>query len=556
MQKISSLVKLFSYLLAFIGIWLSIFLADIALSKKSLELGMENEIKTVSSLLAMALDKNTPMIDILMTANKVLDKSVIQELYFKVGEESKELLNIMLITDSDQLIDAIQRFTVVEIANKVVETTSLNTEKTSKKITIFNSSDEMIFSNNWISVDFESLYKTPNSYLTGSLLGIFSPEDPIKPIEFKNSCKAASSPIIFKKKSDPPFYDFTNDRRVVCKDIVSDENEKLGYVVFEDSYYQASFWQHLFKPGYALPFILLSTIFLLLMEIKDSAIRRQTKEIRKYTEELGNKKSVLTGTSPVPLTLNVDKRFRILAKSIRRLRNRLEHKDMLELDLQSIAHQLKGKLGDVAGKIENQKGGSSPLSTEETLNNISTKISKVRKLLDKLLDVAHLNTKDKLDTNERINLLELFKKSEKIHEKSLKEKNLHWRESIDYNISIDGDSSLLLEAFGNLIQNAIDHSPKGKTIEIQISENSESIIVKILNDGPAVSDEITRKIENNELVTSKINSNSLGCGLGIRWAKTVFQLHNGEFQLSSRHFRGGASALVTFATRFKKNTNK
>ena len=404
-------------------------------------------------------------------------------------------------------------------------------------------------------MDFDNLYKTPDIYSTRGLLDIFLPEEPIKPIEFKNSCIAADSPIVFKKKFDS-FYDFTNDKRVVCKNFVYDENTEFGFVVLEDSYYQAPFWQHLFKPGYALPFILLSTIFLLLMEIKDSAIRRQTNEIRKYTEELGNKKSVITGTPPVPLTLNVDKRFRILAKSIRRLRNRLEHKDMLELDLQSIAHQLKGKLGDVAGKIENQKGGSSPLSTEETLNNISTKISKVRKLLDKLLDVAHLNTKVKLDTNERINLLELFKKSEKIHEKSLKEKNLHWRESIDYNISIDGDSSLLLEAFGNLIQNAIDHSPKGKTIEIQISENSESIIVKILNDGPAVSDEITRKIENNELVTSKINSNSLGCGLGIRWAKTVFQLHNGEFQLSSRHFRGGASALVTFATRFKKNTNK
>ncbi len=137
MQKISSLVKLFSYLLAFIGIWISIFLADIALSKKSLELGMKNEIKTVSSLLAMAMDKNTPMIDILTTANKVLDKSVIQELYFEVGEESKKLLNTLaLMTDPDQAGSAIQRFTVVAIAKRIAR---------GKEFAILDSSGGLIF---------------------------------------------------------------------------------------------------------------------------------------------------------------------------------------------------------------------------------------------------------------------------------------------------------------------------------------------------------------------------------------------------------------------------
>jgi len=542
----TKITKYFSYTFALLGIWFSIFFSDVSLSKKSLEQGMENEIKTVSSLLAMALDKTTPMTDILTTANKVLDKSVMQELYFESSKESKKILNTMLLTDSGEFADVIQRFTVVEIAKKVAETTSLNMEKTNKKIAIFNGADEIIFPNNWVSVDFESLYKSSDSYSMSNLLSAFLPEDPVKPIEFHSSCKAASSPIVFKKKSSPPFYDFANDRRVVCKDIVSDKNERLGYVVLEDSYYQAPFWSHLLKKSYLLPFVLLGIIFLLLIEAKNTAVRYQIKQLSSFIVELGRVRSVYA-TPVVPPQLKIDQGFRTLAKSIRRLRKKLEHKETLEIDLHNIAHQLDNNLGSATGDIENYKAGIT--NAEEALESSGAKIGRVKTLLERLLDIAHLNATKKSDYKDSVDLSDVISTVISDYNSQIKEKSLIIRSQLTSGVIILGDYTLLVSAFSNIFHNAIKHSPHAGEIEFQIKCTNHNIQVLILDSGVGLSESTFDRIENNEMFSNQHPSiKEKGHGLGIRHSKAVFQLHNAEFTISNRHFKAGASASVRFYT--------
>jgi signal transduction histidine kinase len=88
---------------------------------------------------------------------------------------------------------------------------------------------------------------------------------------------------------------------------------------------------------------------------------------------------------------------------------------------------------------------------------------------------------------------------------------------------------LLKSAIFNLIDNAIDYSPAGETVDVFVSHTEGRFLINVKDNGPGIPDEFLPKLflrfSRNEPNKRK------GSGIGLSITKKIVELHNGEIRL-------------------------
>lgn len=119
--------------------------------------------------------------------------------------------------------------------------------------------------------------------------------------------------------------------------------------------------------------------------------------------------------------------------------------------------------------------------------------------------------------------------------------------SVDGEMSLWGDRSLLRQLFGNLLENALKYNRPGGSITLAASESSGRAIVDIANSGEGIPPERQRLLFQRFYTTS---SRQAGHGLGLNIAREIASLHGGSLVLE----RSGADRTefrVTLPSRQK-----
>lgn len=105
---------------------------------------------------------------------------------------------------------------------------------------------------------------------------------------------------------------------------------------------------------------------------------------------------------------------------------------------------------------------------------------------------------------------------------------------------IKGNSSALLGAFSNLINNAIEASKSDCLVRISLCRDGNEIKVSIDDNGPGVADEQLKK-----MLEPFYTTKSTGTGLGLPVVKSVITAHGGTINLA-RSEMGGLSINMEF----------
>ncbi|HQS58798.1 MAG: hypothetical protein B7Y56_10550 [Gallionellales bacterium 35-53-114] len=111
--------------------------------------------------------------------------------------------------------------------------------------------------------------------------------------------------------------------------------------------------------------------------------------------------------------------------------------------------------------------------------------------------------------------------------------------------SITADRILLQRAVGNLVSNAVHHSPPNSEVHADIILNVTSVELRVSNQGPGISTEhIDRVFDRFYRINSKRQSDS-GAGLGLALVKSIMQLHGGHVSVESE-----INKITTFTLHF------
>ncbi|MFP6797984.1 MAG: sensor histidine kinase, partial [Pseudomonas sp.] len=102
----------------------------------------------------------------------------------------------------------------------------------------------------------------------------------------------------------------------------------------------------------------------------------------------------------------------------------------------------------------------------------------------------------------------------------------------DYHLLADGPSlGTLLQ---NLVSNAVQYTPDGGHIQVQLDAQPDAIVLRVQDSGPGVSEAQRDKLFERfyRLGTGQ------GAGLGLSIVRRVVELHRGSISLGDSHLGG------------------
>lgn len=109
-------------------------------------------------------------------------------------------------------------------------------------------------------------------------------------------------------------------------------------------------------------------------------------------------------------------------------------------------------------------------------------------------------------------------------------------------VSVLGDAGLLQRALDNVLQNALDHTPPGKSVHATLALADGSIQLDIADDGPGAPDELLQQLFEPFFRADKSRGGK-GWGLGLAIARDIVNAHDGAISARNRS-EGGLQVTI------------
>lgn len=201
--------------------------------------------------------------------------------------------------------------------------------------------------------------------------------------------------------------------------------------------------------------------------------------------------------------------------------------------ISNVSHELRTPLTAIKGYVETLKDECDKkcLSYVEVIERHTTRLINIVKDLLVISELEEQNTKLEY---EEIDLEKMIDGILKIFDQRMKGKNLavYIHKDSDFPV-IQGDPFRLEQMFVNLLDNAVNHTEKGK-IEIFLKKDKECVSIAFRDSGIGIPKEHLPRIFERFYVVDKSRSRKLGgTGLGLSIVKHISLLHHGNVAVES-----------------------
>jgi len=250
------------------------------------------------------------------------------------------------------------------------------------------------------------------------------------------------------------------------------------------------------------------------------------------------------GRAPLP-RLGVPE-FRKLGEAFEEMRIALEGKKAIESSMQSLTRELKNPLTAIRGSAGlAQEADLNPVDRGHLLKNIETESTRMHELIERLLAIVSLESRTGIENEEKLDLVQISKDVMSSLESLAAQKNVRIdMESGHPSLLVKGERLLVEQALRNLVQNAIDFSPAGAAIQIEITSNKTWATLRVIDEGLGIPDFAQARIFEKFYSLERPSTGKKGAGLGLSFVREAVALHGGEVDITNRNDRSGALAVL------------
>ena len=231
-----------------------------------------------------------------------------------------------------------------------------------------------------------------------------------------------------------------------------------------------------------------------------------------------------------------------LAQALDKMRTELDGQVYIEQTLHSFTHELKSPLTGIRGAAEVLVEPLEPDQVRHFSNLILAEVERLQLIVDRLLELARLENRQDLQL-EKMAVVDLI--SPLLQALSLQMTGRHLVVDVAENLQIRCEPFLLGQALRNLLQNAIDFTPPGQKIVIQVQADSshKKVIFNIHNFGTAIPEYAKDRLFERFYSLPSPHRKGKGSGLGLVLSQTIAQLHDGHLSIHN-HVDGGVLATL------------
>ncbi len=233
--------------------------------------------------------------------------------------------------------------------------------------------------------------------------------------------------------------------------------------------------------------------------------------------------------------------FGTLGRALEAMRNRLEGKEYVERLMHTLAHELKSPIAAIQGSAELLSEDMPAAERRHFLNNILNQNSRQKQLIDKLLALVRVEQQQRLIAPEPVELASLLAQVRLDCAARLSARGQRVEGEIAA-LTLRGDALLLRQAFGNLLDNAIDFAPSGSVIHLSARRLGERVCVVVRDHGPGIPDYAAARLFERFYSLPRADG-AKSTGLGLPFVREVMSLHKGSVEVGNDP-EGGARATV------------
>ncbi len=222
----------------------------------------------------------------------------------------------------------------------------------------------------------------------------------------------------------------------------------------------------------------------------------------------------------------------------------------------NVSHELKTPLASIKGFVETLKDGAvnEPENARRFLGIIEKHANRLDNLINDLLSLSKIESRETPLELKRVRLLPLMKKVSANLEDRIKEKN----HSLGLRVEPEGlelvaDEALLDQAVTNLLDNATKYTPAGGRLSLYarivfplggVSPKDGRIEISVADTGIGIPEQDLPRIFERFYRVDKARSREMGgTGLGLAIVKHIMLAHGGEARVESQPGLGSTFTL-------------
>jgi len=208
----------------------------------------------------------------------------------------------------------------------------------------------------------------------------------------------------------------------------------------------------------------------------------------------------------------------------------------------NVSHELRTPLTSIRGFIETLRDGAidDPKNSRKFLNIIETHVERLNNLINDLLELSKIESRELKMEFQPVNLRELTEEVASNFKGVIEQKELEVAVNIPFDFpQVEIDSEKIKQVFNNLFDNAIKFTPKNGRICIRAVDKRNDVQVEISDTGIGISQEHLGRLFERFYRVDKARSRELGgTGLGLSIVKHIIQAHRGKVGVQSEPGKG------------------
>ena len=211
-----------------------------------------------------------------------------------------------------------------------------------------------------------------------------------------------------------------------------------------------------------------------------------------------------------------------------------------------VAHELRTPINNLRGEIEVALSKArSGEDYRDILGSCLEECTRISRVIRALLFLARSDTAADGLRRETIDLGEELANVEAFYEPAAAEAGIDLRVAGTKGVRAGLDRTLFQQAIGNLVSNAIAHTPKGGSVELAASVAADRLTVTVTDTGCGIAPEhLVRVFERFYRIDQARAGSEQNAGLGLAVVESIVTRHGGRVEIDSEVGHGTQVKLI------------
>ncbi|HYE40712.1 MAG TPA: two-component system sensor histidine kinase CreC, partial [Ramlibacter sp.] len=235
----------------------------------------------------------------------------------------------------------------------------------------------------------------------------------------------------------------------------------------------------------------------------------------------------------------------IVREGFAEMRDALAGRSYVADYVQTLTHELKSPLSAIRGASELlQDHDMPPAERERFLDNIARETGRIQEVVDRMMELTLLETRRSLAHVQPVALGPLLDEVLAAARAAAAPRGVQVERAGDADVRVEGDRFLLRRAISNLVDNAIEFSPAGGSVQLELRASGDEAVVRVRDEGPGVPHYAREKVFEKFYSLARPGTGKRSTGLGLSFVRHIAMLHDGHITLDNQ-LEGGAVATFS-----------